>query len=162
MRSRRRSKSPSAAVDEIADQRSADASHAASLQVDSCSCPKGDSAARKRQNPPKVTSAASQPVNAPQGCRSCSRLRMPAVIRCGLDDMPPPPDNFPDGWDMEWQPSFDEAAIASKPEPKFKKNEADHAAVDHARCHSVGKCRRDWNKPKNAAKRFFNPCMCRW
>ncbi|MBK9601798.1 MAG: DNA polymerase III subunit alpha [Anaerolineales bacterium] len=39
------------------------------------------------------------------------------------DDMPPPPDNFPDGWENEWQPSFDEAAIASKPEPKFKKNE---------------------------------------
>ena len=37
--------------------------------------------------------------------------------------MPPPPDNFPDGWDMEWQPSFDEVAIASKPEPKFKKDE---------------------------------------
>ncbi len=39
------------------------------------------------------------------------------------DDMPPPPDNFPDGWDSEWQPSFDEAAVAAKPEPKFKKNE---------------------------------------
>ena len=40
-----------------------------------------------------------------------------------LDDMPPPPDNFPDGWDNNWQPSFDEVAIASKPEPKFKKDE---------------------------------------
>jgi len=39
------------------------------------------------------------------------------------DDMPPPPDNFPDGWDNEWQPSFDEAAIAAKPAPKFKKDE---------------------------------------
>ncbi|WKZ36691.1 MAG: DNA polymerase III subunit alpha [Anaerolineales bacterium] len=38
-------------------------------------------------------------------------------------DMPPPPDNFPEGWDSEWQPSFDDAAIASKPEPKFRKNE---------------------------------------
>jgi len=38
-------------------------------------------------------------------------------------DMPPPPDNFPDGWDNEWQPSFDEAAIAAKPAPKFKKDE---------------------------------------
>ena len=37
--------------------------------------------------------------------------------------MPPPPDNFPDGWDTQWQPSFEEAAIAAKPEPKFKKNE---------------------------------------
>ncbi len=41
----------------------------------------------------------------------------------GGDDMPPPPDNFPDGWDTEWQPSFEDAAIAAKPEPKFKKNE---------------------------------------
>ena len=40
-----------------------------------------------------------------------------------LDDMPPPPDNFPDGWDNEWQPSFEEAAVASQPEPKFKKKE---------------------------------------
>jgi DNA polymerase-3 subunit alpha len=40
-----------------------------------------------------------------------------------LGDMPPPPDNFPDGWDTEWQPSFEDAAIAAKPEPKFKKNE---------------------------------------
>ncbi|MDO8754270.1 MAG: OB-fold nucleic acid binding domain-containing protein, partial [Anaerolineales bacterium] len=36
---------------------------------------------------------------------------------------PPPPDNFPDGWDNEWQPSFDEVAIAAKPEPKFNENE---------------------------------------
>ena len=36
---------------------------------------------------------------------------------------PPAPDNFPDGWDNEWQPSFDEVAIAAKPEPKFKENE---------------------------------------
>jgi len=40
-----------------------------------------------------------------------------------LDGMPPPPDNFPDDWDTQWQPSFDEAAMASKPEPKFKKKE---------------------------------------
>jgi DNA polymerase-3 subunit alpha len=31
--------------------------------------------------------------------------------------MPPPPDNFPDGWDEEWQPSFDDASIAARPEP---------------------------------------------
>jgi DNA polymerase-3 subunit alpha len=39
------------------------------------------------------------------------------------NEMPPPPDNFPEDWDTEWQPSFDEVAIASKPEPKFNKNE---------------------------------------
>lgn len=40
-----------------------------------------------------------------------------------FDDMPPPPENFPDDWDTQWQPSFEEAAIAFKPEPKFKKSE---------------------------------------
>jgi len=39
------------------------------------------------------------------------------------DNTPPPPDNFPPGWDMEWQPSFDDAALAAKPAPKFKKDE---------------------------------------
>lgn len=47
----------------------------------------------------------------------------PAPAYAASDDTPPPPDNFPDGWDSEWQPSFDEAVIASKPEPKFKKSE---------------------------------------
>jgi DNA polymerase-3 subunit alpha len=49
--------------------------------------------------------------------------------------MPPPPDNFPDNWDSEWQPSFDEVEIASKPAPKFKKNEPvtpPHAALPDA------------------------------
>ncbi len=31
---------------------------------------------------------------------------------------PPPPDNFPDDWDAQWQPSFEEATIAERPEPK--------------------------------------------
>jgi DNA polymerase-3 subunit alpha len=38
-------------------------------------------------------------------------------------DMPPPPDNFPEGWETQWQPSFEEAVIASRPEPKFSKKE---------------------------------------
>jgi DNA polymerase-3 subunit alpha len=33
------------------------------------------------------------------------------------DDMPPPPDNFPDDWDIQWQPSFEVAEIAARPEP---------------------------------------------
>jgi DNA polymerase-3 subunit alpha len=40
-----------------------------------------------------------------------------------LDGMPPPPDNFPDDWENQWQPSFEDAAVASQPEPKFKKKE---------------------------------------
>ncbi len=48
---------------------------------------------------------------------------VPAYAHDDLDDMPPPPDNFPDDWENQWQPSFEEAVIASKPEPKFKKTE---------------------------------------
>ncbi|MDL1912361.1 DNA polymerase III subunit alpha [Chloroflexi bacterium CFX6] len=40
-----------------------------------------------------------------------------------FDGVPPPPDNFPDDWDTQWQPSFEEAAMATKPEPKFKKSD---------------------------------------
>jgi len=36
----------------------------------------------------------------------------------GWDDIPPPPDNFPDDWDSEWQPSFENAEIAARPESK--------------------------------------------
>ncbi len=35
-----------------------------------------------------------------------------------IDGMPPPPDNFPAGWDTEWQPSFENAELAARPEPK--------------------------------------------
>ena len=36
-----------------------------------------------------------------------------------LDDSPPPPENFPDGWDDEWQPSFEDAALAARPTSKL-------------------------------------------
>ena len=39
----------------------------------------------------------------------------------GWDNTPPPPDNFPDDWDTQWQPSFEAAEIAPRPE-----------AVEHA------------------------------
>lgn len=32
----------------------------------------------------------------------------------------PPPDNFPDGWNTEWQTSFDRSTVVAKSEPKFK------------------------------------------
>ena len=38
-------------------------------------------------------------------------------------DVPPPPDAFPPGWDDAWQPDFETAQMASRPEPKFKRNE---------------------------------------
>ena len=38
-------------------------------------------------------------------------------------EFPPPPDNFPDGWDEEWQPSFEAVEIAARAEPKtYDKN----------------------------------------
>jgi hypothetical protein len=40
----------------------------------------------------------------------------------GWDDIPPPPDNFPDDWDTQWQPSFEEASIAARPESKVNSN----------------------------------------
>jgi DNA polymerase-3 subunit alpha len=46
----------------------------------------------------------------------------PASPAGGAEDdwgeMPPPPDNFPDDWDSEWQPSFEEATIAARPDAK--------------------------------------------
>jgi DNA polymerase-3 subunit alpha len=38
-------------------------------------------------------------------------------------DVPPPPDAFPPGWDEAWQPDFEAAQLASRPEPKFTKDE---------------------------------------
>ena len=35
-------------------------------------------------------------------------------------DMPPPPDNFPEDWDSEWQPSFEQATLAARPEVERK------------------------------------------
>jgi DNA polymerase-3 subunit alpha len=42
----------------------------------------------------------------------------PAEVSWDEPDVPPPPDNFPDDWETQWQPSFDEATIAARPEPK--------------------------------------------
>jgi len=44
------------------------------------------------------------------------------VVASEFNDMPPPPDNFPDEWDTQWQPSFEEASIAARPEPKVDNN----------------------------------------
>lgn len=34
--------------------------------------------------------------------------------------MPPPPDNFPEDWETQWQPSFEQATIAARSEPKLE------------------------------------------
>ncbi|MEK6751003.1 MAG: DNA polymerase III subunit alpha [Chloroflexota bacterium] len=77
------------------------------------SSPKGVPVQKATQPP---NESASQRVSIPQ-------VAEPEPAYALDDNAPPPPDNFPDGWDSEWQPSFDEAAVAAKPEPKFKKNE---------------------------------------
>jgi DNA polymerase-3 subunit alpha len=45
-------------------------------------------------------------------------VKVPAEQEWDDANMPPPPDNFPDGWDTEWQPSFENAELAARPEPK--------------------------------------------
>jgi DNA polymerase-3 subunit alpha len=75
---------------------------------------------------PKPIASQAKPV--PQAVRQVSDIAY-AVGWDGIppydefDDMPPPPDNFPEDWETQWQPSFEDAALASQPEPKFKKSE---------------------------------------
>jgi DNA polymerase-3 subunit alpha len=44
----------------------------------------------------------------------------PAEDSWDNSDVPPPPDNFPDDWDTQWQPSFEEATLAARPEPRVE------------------------------------------
>ncbi|MGB8982427.1 MAG: DNA polymerase III subunit alpha, partial [Anaerolineales bacterium] len=53
----------------------------------------------------------------PPPIRQVSEKPAAYVPDAGFDDMPPPPDNFPDDWDIQWQPSFENAEIAARPEP---------------------------------------------
>jgi DNA polymerase-3 subunit alpha len=67
------------------------------------------------QHPPTQNKAPAKP-SGPPLARQVSETPVPY----GEDDwgdMPPPPDNFPDDWESEWQPSFEEATIAARPEP---------------------------------------------
>src|SRR5215216_4076292 len=57
--------------------------------------------------------------SSPPPTRQVAEQKAPSYrVDAGFDDMPPPPDNFPEEWESEWQPSFDNAAIAARPEPK--------------------------------------------
>jgi hypothetical protein len=53
--------------------------------------------------------------------RQASEKPAAYIVDVGFDDMPPPPDNFPDDWDTQWQPSFEEASLAARPEPKIER-----------------------------------------
>lgn len=92
--------------------------------------PKPMLARTEEQSPrrPDALQPKPKPVPAPKqtptpAVRPAAAVAEPEPAYLVDEDMPPPPDNFPEGWENEWQPSFDDAAIASKPEPKFKKNE---------------------------------------
>ena len=62
----------------------------------------------------------------PPPIRQIAEKDTPAyIVDSNLDDIPPPPDNFPDDWDDEWQPSFENAEIAARPEPKVDPNPVD-------------------------------------
>ncbi|HUE99725.1 MAG TPA: DNA polymerase III subunit alpha [Anaerolineales bacterium] len=55
----------------------------------------------------------------PPPMRQVAEKSVPAYVADSeFGDMPPPPDNFPDDWDNEWQPSFENAEIAARPEPR--------------------------------------------
>ncbi|MBL8088981.1 MAG: DNA polymerase III subunit alpha [Anaerolineales bacterium] len=64
-----------------------------------------------------------QPVSVPKQIQTPKPVLQVAEPAPEYDDMPPPPDNFPDDWENQWQPSFDDAKVASQKEPKFKKDE---------------------------------------
>jgi len=64
-----------------------------------------------------------QPVSVPKQIQTPKPVLQVAEPAPQYDDMPPPPDNFPDDWENQWQPTFDDAKVASQKEPKFKKDE---------------------------------------
>jgi DNA polymerase-3 subunit alpha len=77
--------------------------------------------------PPAEKEPASQPKPTPQPTAPRQTAEKSAPVYAAKppveeawddSDAPPPPDNFPDDWEMQWQPSFDEATIAARPEPK--------------------------------------------
>jgi DNA polymerase III subunit alpha len=69
--------------------------------------------------PPRQSQAPVAEKNVPPPARQVAEQVAPSYAAdAELDDMPPPPDNFPDDWDTQWQPSFEQAKIAARPEPK--------------------------------------------
>ena len=61
----------------------------------------------------------------------------PTTVNDDWGDMPPPPDNFPDDWDSEWQPSFEEATIAARPDAERKAEPKPVVGVPPSRTESV-------------------------
>lgn len=55
--------------------------------------------------------------------RNISKSSSPEPNRNEKDKGAPPPDNFPDGWDSEWQPAFEHVVVAAPPKPRLTKKE---------------------------------------
>jgi hypothetical protein len=64
-----------------------------------------------RPTPPAPRQAAEKPA-------AVYAAKPPVEVTWDDVDIPPPPENFPDHWETQWQPSFEEAIIAARPEPK--------------------------------------------
>ena len=70
------------------------------------------------QNIPPQNKVPAKP-SVPQPVKQVAESPAPAYESdSGFDDMPPPPDNFPDDWETQWQPSFEQAKMAALPEPQ--------------------------------------------
>jgi DNA polymerase III subunit alpha len=110
-----------------------DASPTAPLNVNNPSLPAGESQSDPVIPPTQLpgqngTSQKKIPIkpSIPPPMRQITEKDTPAyIVDSNLDDIPPPPDNFPDDWDDEWQPSFENAEIAARPEPKVDTNPVD-------------------------------------
>jgi DNA polymerase-3 subunit alpha len=98
-----------------------------STQPKSSSVPPKPDVLQKNVQPPKQNGPLTKNIptkpSIPPPVRQIAEKPVAYTPDPDLDGMPPPPDNFPDDWENQWQPSFEDAVIASKPEPKFKKNE---------------------------------------
>jgi len=79
--------------------------------------PVSPAAQPSRQNVPPKKEVPVKPT-LPSPVRQTGEKPANYAVDIGFDDMPPPPDNFPEDWDTQWQPSFEEATIAARPEPR--------------------------------------------
>ncbi len=65
---------------------------------------------------PVAKSGVAKQVKEPRPAGSTVRAEEHASAQ-PADGSPPPPENFPEGWDAEWQPSFENAELAKRAEP---------------------------------------------
>ena len=86
----------------------------------------GSPLAKPAPAPAPVEKATPQPKPAPVATKPATQaVTEPASayrVEDSFDDMPPPPDNFPDDWDTQWQPTFENAQIAASPKALNQEN----------------------------------------